>query len=145
MLPVERIEQLFHEKIPLTRAMGVRVASYDGDTLTLTAPLEPNHNHLNTAFGGSLHALATLSCYGWLWLEVQDENAHIVVRESTVSYRRPVTGELRASCYRPPKEEVDQFKANFAAKRKARLELKATIEEKGEVAVRYVGEFVAFV
>lgn len=145
MLPVERIEQLFHEKIPLTRAMGVRVESYDGDTLTLVAPLEPNHNHLNTAFGGSLHALATLSCYGWLWLEVQDENAHIVVRESTVSYRKPVHGELRASCHRPPPEAVDEFKANFSAKRKARLELKATIEEEGEVAVRYTGEFVAFV
>lgn len=144
MLPIERIERLFHEKIPLTRAMGVRVESYDGDTLTLVAPLEPNHNHLNTAFGGSLHALATLSCYGWLWLEVQDENAHIVVRESHVSYRRAIHNELRASCHRPPQAAVEAFKTNFSAKRKARLELKAIMEEKGAVAVEYSGEFVAF-
>ncbi len=144
MLPIDHIERLFHEKIPLTRAMGVRVESYDGNTLTLTAPLEPNHNHLNTAFGGSLHALATLSCYGWLWLELQDENAHIVVRESSMSYRRAVEGELRASCHRPPLADLEEFKKNFAAKRKARLELKATMEEKGALAAEYTGEFVAF-
>lgn len=32
-------EAYFHEKIPLTRAMGVRVESYDGRKLVLTAPL----------------------------------------------------------------------------------------------------------
>ncbi|MHA3774550.1 YiiD C-terminal domain-containing protein [Verrucomicrobiota bacterium sgz303538] len=144
MQPVERIERLFHEKIPLTRAMGVKVASYDGDTLTLVAPLEPNRNHLYTAFGGSLHALATLSCYGWLWLELENDSAHIVVRESTVSYRHPIHGELRAICRRPSSEAVELFKSNFAARKKARLELEATIEEDGKVAVRYVGEFVAF-
>ena len=52
MTPRE-IEQFFYTKIPLTAAMGVRVESYDGETLVLTAPVDANHNHLGTAFGGS--------------------------------------------------------------------------------------------
>src|SRR5690606_33240492 len=56
-------EAFLHAKIPLARAMGVRVERCDSEGLVLTAPLEPNHNHLGTAFGGSLAALATLAGY----------------------------------------------------------------------------------
>src|SRR5687768_7425366 len=94
-------EHFLHEQIPLTQSMGVRVESFDGARLILTAPLEPNHNHLGTAFGGSLSALATLAGYALLWLQLGDRQAHIVIRESTIRYRRPVRGTLRAICLRP--------------------------------------------
>ena len=68
-------EAFFYEQIPLTRAMGVRVESYDGQQLVLTAPLALNHNHLGTAFGGSLSALATLAGYGLLWLDLGDRTS----------------------------------------------------------------------
>ena len=53
-------ERFLHEQIPLTKAMEVTLESYDGSQLVVTAPLEPNYNHLGTAFGGSLSALTTL-------------------------------------------------------------------------------------
>src|SRR5476649_1974502 len=90
------LERFLHEQIPLTAAMGVRVTECDDAHLVLTAPLGPNRNHLQTAFGGSLHALATLSGYGLLWWLLRKPQAHIVIRESTIQYERPVRDTLRA-------------------------------------------------
>src|SRR4051812_27463860 len=103
------IEAFFHAKIPLTATMGVRVESYDTNRLVLTAPLEVNHNPLGTAFGGSLAALLILSGYGLLWLELGDAGSHIVVRQTSLDYRRPVRGSLRAVCVRPEGKEFATF------------------------------------
>jgi len=54
--------------------MGVTVEDYNGERLVLHDPLEANVNHLGTAFSGSLNALALLSGYGLLWLELQDHD-----------------------------------------------------------------------
>ena len=136
-------ERFFHGKIPLTRAMGVRVEAHDGQQLVLTAPLEANHNHLGTAFGGSLAALATLAGYGLLWLELGNRDAHIVIRRSELDYRHPVTGPLRAICRKPPEAELAAFRATFAKTGKARVQLEVTVEEAGRVCMTFVGTFVA--
>ncbi|MEZ0276903.1 MAG: YiiD C-terminal domain-containing protein, partial [Roseimicrobium sp.] len=97
-------ESFIHAQIPITRAMGVRVETYDakGGRLVLTAPLEANHNHLGTAFGGSLSALCTLAGYALLWLELGDRHSHIVVRDSAIQYKHPVRAKvIRVECVRP--------------------------------------------
>jgi thioesterase domain-containing protein len=143
MSPARQIQELLHSKIPITRAMGVRVEDYDGERLILSAPLDANVNHLGTAFGGSLHALAVLSGYGLLWLELQDAECHIVIRKSTISYERPVRGEIRAICVRPHTDALEEFKRTFHQKGKARIALSATIEDQGETAVHFEGIFIA--
>lgn len=136
-------ERFFHEQIPLTKAMGVRVEAHDGKQLVLTAPLEANHNHLGTAFGGSLAALATLAGYGLLWLELGNRDAHIVIRRSELDYRHPVTGPLRAICRKPSEAELAAFRTTFAKAGKARVRLAVTVEEAGRVCVTFAGTFVA--
>jgi thioesterase domain-containing protein len=137
------LERFLHENIPLTIAMEVHVEECDDERLVLTAPLAPNRNHLQTAFGGSLHALATLSGYGLLWWLLRQPNAHIVIRESTIAYERPVRGVLRAICRSPAATELERFRRDFARKGKARIALDAVIEEKGEIAARFHATFVA--
>ena len=66
--------------------MKVRVASWDEERLVLTAPLAPNHNHLNTAFGGSLSAMATLAGYAMIWLELGQGDGHVVIRDSAMRF-----------------------------------------------------------
>ena len=136
-------EQFLHEQIPLSAAMGVRVEAFDCHRLILSAPLEPNHNHLGTAFGGSLAVLATLAGYGLLWLELGDRECHIVIRRSSISYERPVRGRLRAICRQPDETELAGFKDAFLKKGKARILLHVTIEENDEVCVLFEGTFVA--
>jgi thioesterase domain-containing protein len=136
-------EEFFYSKIPITRAMGVRVTKYDGGELRLAAPIALNHNHLGTAFGGSLSALATLAAYGLIWLEIGGRTAHVVIRKSELSFRRPVRREIVAICRRPSEDELWMFKNAFAQHHKARISLDVTIEEEGLVAVEFRGIFVA--
>lgn len=136
-------ERYLHQHIPLTRAMGLAVESFAGGTLVLAAPLEPNHNHLGTAFGGSLVTLATLAGYALLWLLLDDRTCHIVVKESRTRYLHPVTGALRAVCRAPAAADLESFQAALARGGKARLTLHATVEEGGRACVAFEGEFVA--
>jgi len=136
------LERFLHEKIPLTVAMGVHVAECDDSHLVLTAPLGPNRNHLQTAFGGSLHALATLCGYSLLWWLLREPHAHIVIRESTIHYEKPVHGELRAVCLAPSPAEMERFRENFSRKGKARISLESTIESNFTTAARFHGVFV---
>src|SRR5450432_2933317 len=140
---ISETEEFLREQIPLARAMEVHVESYDSRQLTLTAPLSANHNHLGTAFGGSLAALVMLAGYALLWLELEDRAAHLVIAESTLKFRRPVTGVIRAICRRPEAAALAQFKADFAATGKARLQLEVTIEEDDEPALEFEGTYVA--
>lgn len=139
----QEITAYFHHQIPLTRAMGVQVVSSDADGLVLTAPLEPNHNHLGTAFGGSLTAIATLAGYGVIWLALGDREAHVVVKDGAFRFRRPVRGEIRAVCRPPEAQVMEEFRREFAEKGRARLRLHAIVEEAGEAAVEFEGTFVA--
>src|SRR3954465_9429675 len=118
---IQQTQELLRTKIPITHAMGVRVEDYDGERLVLIAPLEANVNHLGTAFGGSLNALAVLSGYALLWLEMKETDCHIVIRESSISYERPVRGRLRAVCFSPAREELEVFRLSFEQKGKARI------------------------
>lgn len=136
-------EAYLHEQIPITKAMDIRIDSYHADKFVVTAPLAPNHNHLGTAFGGSLAAIATLAGYGLLWLELGDRSAHLVIRDSQLLYLRPVRKRIRAICHRPTEAEIQMFKSTFAQAGKARITLRATIEEDEHVAVRFEGTFVA--
>lgn len=136
-------EDFLHAQIPLAKSMGVRVAAAEADRVVLTAPLAENHNHLGTAFGGSLNAMAVLTGYAFLWLRLADRDAHVVVRRSNIDYRRPVTGEIRAVCTSPDEAAMADFQKRFAQKGKARITLEVTIEEGGEVCVAFQGEYVA--
>ena len=135
-----------HEKIPLTQAMGVNVTEI-GDRFVLEAPLEANINHLGTAFGGSLHALPTLACYAVLWtlLTGAGIDCHVVNKHSSVEYRQPVRGRLRAVCLCPTPERERQFLEDLRRNKKARLEMTAVVEgDNGRPAVEFTGLFVAF-
>lgn len=139
------LEAFLHEKIPLTRAMGVRVAE-SGARLVLEAPLDANVNHLGTAFGGSLHALPTLACYATLWTLLYEAgvDGHVVVKRSSANYRQPVKGTLRAVCVRPPPGVVTEFIEDLRRHKKARMDLEAIVEgANGNPAVEFSGSFVA--
>jgi len=142
-MELHEIESYLHNQIPLTRAMGLQVRSGEGGRLVLEAPLELNHNHLGTAFGGSLSALATVAGYCFLWLQLGDPTAHVVIRDSAIRYFRPVRGPMRATCHPPEPEALATFLEQFQFKGKARASLRVTIDEDSATAVEFQGTFVA--
>jgi thioesterase domain-containing protein len=140
---LRRAEEFFHEQIPITRAMGLRVVANDETGFVVEAPVALNSNHLRTGFGGSINTVATLAAYGFLWLELSEAAAHVVVAESSIRFLRPVRETIRAICLRPDADEVEAFRARFAAKRKARIDLRVNVVEADETAAEFKGSFVA--
>jgi thioesterase domain-containing protein len=141
--PVRAAEKFLHQQIPITRAMGVRVVSNDDNGLIVEAPVALNSNHLRTGFGGSINAVATLAAYGLLWLELDDPAVHVVVAESSIRFLRPVRETIQAICLHPPASELAAFRAQFAAKQKARITLRVNVIEQGQTAAEFHGIFVA--
>ena len=136
-------EKFLHEQIPITRAMGLRVVASDESGFTVEAPVALNSNHQRTAFGGSNNAVATLAAYGFLWLELNEAAAHVVVAESSIRFLRPVRETIRATCFRPDATSLATFRDEFLAKRKARIRLRVSVTEAGETAALFEGLFVA--
>lgn len=136
-------EQFLHEKIPLTRAMGIRVVANGGGTFAVEAPVALNYNHLHTAFGGSINAVATLAGYAFLWMSLRDRAVEIVVAESAIRFRAPVRETIRAICQQPDAEALVRLNAALTEKGKARIGLHVVVEEHGTVAAEFNGTFVA--
>ena len=122
--------------------MGVRVLADDESQFIVEAPVALNSNHLGTAFGGSINAVATLAAYGLVWLGLRDHAVHVVVAESSIRFLRPVRETIRAICPRPDREVWKAFRARLAGKGKAHIILRVHVVEEGRAAAAFEGTFV---
>ena len=136
-------EEYFHRAIPLTRAMGVRVVANNAQGFTVEAPVALNYNHLHTAFGGSINAVATLAGYGFLWLQVRESAAHVLIAESSIRFVRPVRELISARCVPPDSEDLRDFSERLRTSGKARISLRVEVEENDRLAAELTGTFVA--
>ena len=141
--PLCEAEEYFHRQIPLTRAMGVRVVADDEQSFIVEAPVALNYNHLHTAFGGSVNAVATLAGYGFLWMELREQAAHVVIAESSIRFLQPVRETIRGVCTKPAAEQLEAFHTTFRRDGKARMTLQVDVEEGGKAAAKFVATFVA--
>jgi len=87
--------------------------------------------------------VATLAAYGFLWVEINDAAAHVVVAESKIRFLRPVREMIRATCSPPEEKRLDQFRSQFSEKGKARITLRVNVADAGEIAAEFEGRFVA--
>ena len=138
------LQRTLDHEIPITQHMGLTVEAYDGQQLTLRAPLDKNLNHKATAFAGSLNAVVTLAGWGlaWLILRELDIAATVVIQHSTSSYLLPVTLDFVACCRKPDAEQLALFEATLRRRGKARIELQVRVEQNGRVAVDFTGRYV---
>jgi thioesterase domain-containing protein len=143
---VQALQATFEHEIPITRQIGLEVASYDGDSLSLRAPLVPNVNHKSTAFAGSLNAVATLAGWGLVWLILRDRGLRgtIVIHESSSQYRLPVRDDFTAVCAKPGAQQIETFVTGLRRRGKARLALTVEIRDGDQIAVSFTGSYVAF-
>ena len=143
--PHRDLEALLQRDIPLTRAMQVRVASWENHQLCLELPLQPNCNLHSSMFGGSLYCAALLAGWGWLHLRLREAglDGAVVIKDAQISYLLPVTGAALACCTAPDELAWQKFAALFARRGIARLHLDTQVHNAdGEVAVLFSGQFV---
>lgn len=137
-----QLEMLLRDQMPLAKAMDVRVLSADLETIELGCKLAPNHNHLGSAFGGSLSALMILAAYCRLF-QIMNGKGHVLIKSSTMDFKHQVNEDLRAICPRPPEKDAQDFLNAYAKKGRARLLLNSQIILKdGTIAASMAGEFV---
>ncbi len=140
------LESFLHAQIPIAKALQARVGRVDHELAEIHAPLEPNRNHMGTAFGGSLNAILLLSCYAWLFAELKARglSIHVLIKNGHTKYMRPVDGDFTAVCRAPSDADWQRFLRVLGSGRpQAQISLQASIAVGGEVACQFEGEFVA--
>lgn len=133
------------DNIPLARTMELRVTGYDGAELEMTTPLAPNINDKGCAFGGSMASLMTLAGWGLveLALRARGIECDIYVGDSSVRYREPLFGELRATARFVEADALDTFLKTLAARGKARIQVACAIAGEQQDAATLEAAFVA--
>jgi thioesterase domain-containing protein len=139
------ITRYLHEHIPLTAYMQVQVHTADANGVRLTAPLAPNINHQQTAFGGSAASLATLACWTLLHLRLGELPfaSGIVVHHSQMHYDRPIDADFSAFSFAPDGKEWQRFIDALSKRGKSRIELCSALYCHDKKTARFSGEFVA--
>lgn len=141
------LQQVLHQRIPITRSMGITVETLTDDGLALKAPLHINYNDKLTAFAGSLSAILTLS--GWAMLYVLMDRlqkpARIAVFESSMTYFKPVTHDFLAVCRPPPSAAIEQLKRSLETRQRGRIAMSSKIMDNDEPAVTFNGTYAVHV
>ena len=145
--PEKYLEEVFHTQIPITREMGIRVAAFNGNSLTLRAPLCPNVNDKGTAFGGSLYALLVLAGWGLLHLKLRDEGMRgdVMIHESNVTYSLPVTEDWEACCALPEDDGYSRFLGDLRSRGRGKISMEVLIMRGERVAVGFTGSYAAII
>lgn len=141
----QAFQDLIYEKIPIAEAFGVTFPVVNAEKVIIKAPFSKNKTFKNTAFGGSLHAVATLACWSYLYHQLPKDAFEIVIVSSHVDYVLPVTTDLIAECKAPAPESWASFLKMLDRKGKARLQLKATLFQDGKLCLDYEGTFAALI
>lgn len=144
--PLHHLDQYLAHCIPLTQAMGIKLARFDAQGLSLSAPLAPNVNDKGTAFAGAIATLLTLS--GWaltqLTLEQHGLTGQAVVADSQIEYLRPANGDLSSDCRLPAAEEVTRFIQRFQERGRASWHLEVSLYSQGQCVAKLRGRYVGY-
>ncbi|MBS0849784.1 fatty acid biosynthesis protein FabY [Citrobacter sp. JGM124] len=94
-----QLQQAWHQHIPLSEKMGVRIQQYTGHKFITTMPETGNQNPHHTLFAGSLFSLATLTGWGLIWLMLRERHlgGTIILVDAHIRYSSPIVGKPMAS------------------------------------------------
>jgi thioesterase domain-containing protein len=140
----KRLEKLLREKIPLVKALKAEIRKVHPDCVELWAPLAPNHNHMGSAFGGSISALLILGGYTWLYqfMLEQGHDVHVILKSCEIDYKFPIEEDLFIFGRAPAAGEIEKFLISFKRKGLGRIHLQSEIRIEGKKAATLQGEYV---
>lgn len=138
------IKAKIEQYIPIAKNMQFQVKEVSEQGVGLLLPLEPNKNHMGSAFGGSLHMAAVLSCWALLeeLLSARYTDYNIVIQSSQMKYLKPVLADFTATSQLELELREDFFR-KLNKKKKARIYIPSEIQCDGEVCAQFKGGFVA--
>lgn len=139
------LQKYLHERIPITKAMGVEVLEATLDSVILAAPLSQNINHRNTVFGGSASAVAILSAWSLIYLRLKYGNIdrRIVIHKSAMTYEHPITDRFTASSRVCDLLSWEKFISTLKRKNLARVKINSILHCKERRVGELQADFVA--
>ena len=143
----QELEAYLHTNIPITHSMEVSAVSILPDSVTLSAPLAPNKNHRETAFGGSVSTLAILGAWSFLRIKLGDlaKGTHLVIQRNSMEYLKPINGEFSACAALGKGADWARFERTLKTRGRARISIGAEVRYCNDVCARFEGEFVALI
>lgn len=137
----EALEKAFHQLIPISQALGVKVQSWDNGELIISAPLSANINHQHSAFGGSLFSVAVLAGWGLMQLKLSELelDCNTVVMGADVKYSRPVYDDLVCHCCLP--DDADEVFRTLKRNHKVSTSMTSTYYCGDDVAMQLEGRY----
>ena len=144
-LTLDEVQNYLYENIPITKHLGTEVTFFNGKIIRLSAPLDKNINHRETAFGGSISALAILS--GWILIHLRLVSREIrsqrVIQKSKMNYLSPVEQDFQAECIISDEANWEKFIKTLFRHKKSRITLSSTIYTEGRKVGDHEGVYVA--
>tara|TARA_R110002049_G_scaffold219134_1_gene390865 strand:- start:312 stop:788 length:477 start_codon:yes stop_codon:yes gene_type:complete len=138
------LDAFLKEHLPLARAAGVQIDSYDGETLQVSAPLELNINDKKTAFGGSLYNLCVIAAWGMTDLKAKELGftGDIVVAKGEINYLRPLRSRLVARAFAPDETMLEKAIHSYQTRDKAVFFIAVQmLDEQQQVCVEFQGKY----
>lgn len=95
---VSSLQSTWHETIPVSKAMGIEISYFDRAKLITHCDPDFNKNLHHTMFAGSIYTLATLTGWGWVYLQLaqNDYQGDIVLADANIRYHAPISGVAHA-------------------------------------------------
>ena len=135
------LQDRWEHQIPISDKMGIKINQYTGYQFECGAQLNPNLNPHNTMFAGSAFTLATLTGWGMIWLLMKARHLEgdIVLADSQIRYRNPVTeNPIALTSLDGISGDLDRL----ASGRKARIVIHVRIQSGDIDAVEFIGTYM---
>ncbi len=135
------LENTWHQEIPISEAMGIRISQYTGREFETQAMLSRNINVHGTMFAGSIYSLATLTCWGLLHLQLRERqlDGAVVLADGQIQYHKPVSQEPHALARLA---SMTGDLSSLSQGKNARVTLKSQVFDVDNPVAEFTGQFV---
>ncbi len=140
----EQFKQFMTNHLPLLVQNNTTIHHYDGNALSMSMPLDSNHNDKMTGFGGSLYCLCLTASIGLAFLKAYERNMQpdLVISKASINYTAPVRdSEIIAATTNTTKKEWQVFFDTYAQTGKAKITIESHILQNQKAAVTFSGQF----
>lgn len=131
-------------RIPLALAMQISVVAAGAEAVRLRAPLAPNVNDKDCAFGGSIGALLMLTGWGLLSVQMRlaGEDCGIYIQDHALQFLKPGWGELETVALADPLQ-ASKLPMQFRQRGRGRTAVQAELHSNGVCCARMQARYVA--
>ena len=138
---VSQLVNTWYQTIPMSKAMIMKVCSYNSKHLLTTCDVNFNKNLHNTMFAGSIYTVATLTGWGWVYLQLQESRIEgdIVLADANIRYLAPIYDLAHGQVL---KENVVGDTIELQQKPRVRFNIKVQILSGEMIAAEFSGQYV---